>query len=311
MNIFKTLKRGNSREEEYFSAALAILLDEIPELTSYLLAEISGIFDESDEYEIIVEDTFSEGRIDIAIKSLHFEIFIENKISSGLGESQLVRYSNHLESIGKETKLVLLTRDFIDDETIPKYTDKYIFWTDLYTLIDYFRDSITDYVKFEKDEKEYLLRQFLDFLREENMSDEKVSWEYTEGIKSFMNLLNMIQKILNQFERNGQVKKMRKYFANDYAGFTFKRYDEKSNELWIGIIYSDADKLFLEIYGDLREKYDESIFEELNKSPYNPAYIYDFEKNYFLAYSKEKQKEAIYEFIKNSLNNLDELLGQR
>jgi len=37
MNIFKELKRGNSREEEYFSAALAILLDEIPELTSYLI----------------------------------------------------------------------------------------------------------------------------------------------------------------------------------------------------------------------------------------------------------------------------------
>jgi len=55
MNNFKELKRGNNREEEYFSAALTILLDEIPELTTYLLAEILGIFDESDEYEIISE----------------------------------------------------------------------------------------------------------------------------------------------------------------------------------------------------------------------------------------------------------------
>jgi len=43
MNIFKELKRGNSREEEYFSDDLAILLDEIPELTSYLLDEILGV----------------------------------------------------------------------------------------------------------------------------------------------------------------------------------------------------------------------------------------------------------------------------
>lgn len=55
MNIFKELKRGNSREEEYFSAALAILLDEIPELTTYLLDEMLGISDESEEYEIIPE----------------------------------------------------------------------------------------------------------------------------------------------------------------------------------------------------------------------------------------------------------------
>ena len=55
MNIFKELKRGNSREEEYFSAALAILLDEIPELTTYLLDEILGISDESEEYEILPE----------------------------------------------------------------------------------------------------------------------------------------------------------------------------------------------------------------------------------------------------------------
>ena len=78
MNIFKELKRGNSREEEYFSAALAILLDEIPELTSYLLDEMLGILDESDDYEIIPEYPTSGGRIDIAIKSLHFEIFIGN-----------------------------------------------------------------------------------------------------------------------------------------------------------------------------------------------------------------------------------------
>ena len=135
MNIFKELKRGNSREEEYFSAALAIFLDEIPELTSYLLDEILDISDDLEEYEIIPEYPISDGRIDIAIRSIHYEIFIENKISSGLGESQLERYSKHLESIGKETKLVLLTRDFIDDKTIPKYTDKYIFWTDLYTLL--------------------------------------------------------------------------------------------------------------------------------------------------------------------------------
>ena len=299
MNIFKTLKRGNSREEEYFSAALAILLDEIPELTSYLLAEISGIFDESDEYEIIVEDTFSEGRIDIAIKSLHFEIFIENKISSGLGESQLERYSNHLESIDKETKLVLLTRDFIDDETIPKYTDKYIFWTDLYTLIDYFTDSITDYVKFRKYEKDYLLEQFLEFLREENMSDEKVSWEYTEGIKSFMNLLNMIQSSLSQLKTEGIIRDYgTKSIGNTYAGIYINKCDKSSYEFWVGIDYEDVNELMV---------LTQSCFDETGKDMPDDDCIYDFNEIYFLAFSKEEQKEAIYNFIKNSVERLNNL----
>ena len=300
MNLFKELKRGNSREEEYFSAALAILLDEIPKLTSYLLDEMLGILDESDDYEIIVEDTFSEGRIDIAIKSLHFEIFIENKISSGLGESQLERYSNHLESIDKETKLVLLTRDFIDDETIPKYTDKYIFWTDLYTLIDYFTDSITDYVKFEKDEKEYLLRQFLDFLREENMSDEKVSWEYTEGIKSFLNLLNKIQSSLSQLKNEGIIRDYgTKSIGNTYAGIYINKCDKNSYEFWIGIYYEDVNELIVET---------QNCFDETGKDMLDDDCIkYDFNETYFFAFSKEEQKEAIYDFIKNSLKKMNNL----
>ncbi len=306
MNIFKELKRGNSREEEYFSAALAILLDEIPELTTYLLDEILGIFYESEEYEIIPEHPITDGRIDIAIKSIHYEIFIENKISSGLGESQLERYSKYLESIDKETKLVLLTRDFIDDETIQKYTDKYIFWTELYTLIELFTNSILEIY-----EKKYLLEQFLEFLREENMSDEKVSWEYTEGIKSFMNLLNMIQSILKQLKSEGHVKKIRKKSIGEYyAGFAFEKYDEGDNEFWIGTRYEDVNKLFLEIYGDFLDKHGTDKFEELEESSAEfTSYVYNFDTNYFLAFSKKKQNEAIYKFIKESLDDVDEIIS--
>ena len=299
MNIFKELKRGNSREEEYFSAALAILLDEIPELTTYLLDKIIGISDDSEEYEIIPEYPISDGRIDIAIRSINHEIFIENKISSGLGDSQLERYSNHLERIDKETKLVLLTRDFIDDETIPNYTDKYILWTDLYTLIDYFTVSITDDAKSEKDEKEYLLRQFLDFLKEENMSDEKVTWEYTEGVKSFMNLLNMIQSSLSQLKNEGIIRDYgTKSIGNTYAGIYINKCNQNNYEFWVGIIYKDINELNLQT---------EKCFYENGKDRSYDYFTYDFNETYFFAFSKEEQKEAIYNFIKNNLNKLNNL----
>ncbi|MCD4765878.1 MAG: PD-(D/E)XK nuclease family protein [Methanosarcinales archaeon] len=306
MNIFKELKRGNSREEEYFSVALAILLDEIPELTSYLLGEILDISDDSEEYEIILEYQIPDGRIDIAIKSIHYEIYIENKISSDLSDSQLERYSKHLESIDKTTKLILLTRDFIEDKTIQKYTDKYIFWTELYTLIELFTNSIL-----EIDAKKYLLEQFLKFLREENMSDEKVSWEYTEGIKSFMNLLNMIQLILKQLKLEGHIKKIRKKSIGEYyAGFAFEKYNEGDHEFWIGTYYEDVNKLFIEIYEDFLEKHGTNKFKELEESPSETtSHIYDFDRNYFLAYSKKKQNEAIYNFIKESLDDVDEIIS--
>jgi len=299
MNIFKTLKRGNSREEEYFSAALAILLDKIPELTTYLLDEILGISDDLEEYEIIPEYPVLDGRVDIAIKSIHFEIFIENKISSGLYESQLERYSKHLESIDKETKLILLTRDFIDDETIPKYTDKYIFWTELYTLIEQFTNSISACVEFEIDSKKYLLKQFLNFLREENMSDEKVSWEYIEGIKSFMNLLNMIQSSLDQLKREKTINNYgNKSIGKDYAGFYINKCNQNSYEFWVGIFYADAHELLVQI---------ENCFDETDKNIPEEDYTYDFNKTYFLAFSKEEQKEAIHNFIENSLDELNNL----
>ena len=294
MNIFKELKRGNSREEEYFSAALAILLDEIPELTTYLLDEILGISDESEEYEIIPEYPISDGRIDIAIRSIHYEIFVENKISSGLSELQLERYSKHLESIDKETKLVLLTRDFIDDETIPKYTDKYIFWTELYTSIEKFTNSII-----EIDEKKYLLKQFLKFLREENMSDEKVSWEYTAGIKSFMNLLNMIRSSLDKLKTEGKIRDFgTKSIGNSYAGILINKCDKSRYEFWVGFNYSDVNELMV-----LTDK----CFNKNGKEMPEESHTYDFRETYFLAFSKEEQKEAIYNFIKNSLDELNNL----
>ena len=51
------------------------------------------------------------------------------------------------------------------------------------------------------------------------MSDEKVSWEYTEGIKSFLNLLNKIQSSLSQLKNEGIIRDYgTKSIGNTYAG---------------------------------------------------------------------------------------------
>ena len=78
-------------------------------------------------YEILPEYSLPDGQIDIAIKSIDYEIYIENKISSDLSDSQLERYSKHLESINKATKLILITRDFIEDKRLSEKTNFRIF----------------------------------------------------------------------------------------------------------------------------------------------------------------------------------------
>ncbi len=300
MNIFKTLKRGNQREEEFFSASLAILLDEIPEFTSFLIEKLLNNKIDVKNLEIKLEESFSDGRIDIAIKSLNLDVYIENKISAGLGDFQLERYSNYLKTRPNETRLILLTRYYIDDESI-NYTDKHVFWSELYSLIESFKKSKLDYRKVEDDTKIYLLNQFLDFLKDENMSDEKVSWEYSEGVKSFLNLLNMIQSVLDQLEKEKVINNYGKInIGIDWAGIYINQQD-----FWVGVNYSDLHELCLSIQDSFIKKYDDNKFENLKRHTSDTPYGYDFNKTYFLAFSKEEQKIAIYDFIKACINDIN------
>ena len=229
---------------------------------------------------------------------------------SGLGESQLERYSKHLESIDKATKLILLTRNFIKDENIQKYADKYIFWTELYTLIELFTNSISDYVESETDAKKYLLEQFLEFLREENMSGEKVSWEYSKGAVSLINLLKTIQTTLDRLIRENKIiRRGTLGFGFEYTGYYFRKYNQNEDEFWIGIFFNDTNKLFLELIDGFCKTFEDTKFEKFDLSPDNhPTYKYNFDTKHFLAFSRVEQDIAIYNFINDSLDDINKLI---
>jgi hypothetical protein len=309
MNIFRILKKGNIRNEEYFSSSLAFILNEIPELTHYIFHEVFELEQHFGEFEVILEEAFEEGRLDIAIKSLELEVYIENKISAPLGEKQLERYSNILRKKPIKTKLILLSKDYLEDDSIEKYADKYIFWSKLYELIEIYLIKYSNNIKEKKEEKVYLIKQFIDFIREENMSNEKVSWEYSNGLASFLNLLNMIQTILADIQKEGKFIKnsQKEDIGTKWAGFTI--YDEnKKGEFWVGITYNDKDKLYFEYLEDFVEKCKNS--EKLKTLPIDyyehPAKSYDFNKEHFFAFTKEEQKNAIHKFIKESLEFAEE-----
>ncbi|MDP2768099.1 MAG: PD-(D/E)XK nuclease family protein [Candidatus Methanoperedens sp.] len=254
--------------------------------------------------EIKLEESFSNGRIDIAIKSLNLHVYIENKISADLGDFQLERYSNHVKNRSTETKLILLTRYYIDDESI-KYVDKHVFWSELYSLIELFINSKLDYRKVEDDKKIYLLKQFLDFLKDENMSNEKVSWEYSEGVKSFLNLLNMIQSVLDQLKKEKIIKNYGKInLGIEWAGIYINQQD-----LWVGVYYDEPNELWFDIQDTFITQHGDNKFEKLKRaSDGTPSYVYKFNETHFLAFSKEEQKKAIYKFVKDCITDLNKLI---
>ena len=112
---------------------------------------------------------------------------MENKITADLWKDQLKNYSEYLKSKPEKTKMILLTRDFIEDQSIIECTDEYIFWSELY---EYFEEFLLKNKDLSK-EKIFLLQEFLEFLRGENMSNEKVDREYSKGVASFLNLVKM------------------------------------------------------------------------------------------------------------------------
>jgi len=307
MNIFEVLKRGNVRNEEYFSSSLSVVLNENPELTSFLINKIFGtdVHLEEEDYEVVLEESFEEGRIDIVIKSLSSNIYIENKISADLGENQLERYSNYIRQRQNNAKLILLSRDYIEDPIIKECTDEYLFWSELYQMIEEFLVRYSDKIKKNKNGKVYLITRFLEFLRGKNMSDEKVSWEYYGGLKSFLNLLNMIQSVLKRLQKEDLIKEVsKKNIGIDYAGCYIRKSEGYNSwDFWVGINYSSPEKLYFEFLEKFIVKCkDTESFEKMPKSPDDdPSKILDFDEIYFLAFSKEQQKKAIYDFVKESL----------
>jgi len=222
INLFSTLSRYAFRQEENFLTEslvylLTLILEREKKIGIEILSYLSGEdtqdwFKNTQTISVSTQFTVDEGRPDIVIELGNNKlIFIEVKHDSGLGAEQLERYHAYLESLAdKETQLVLLTRSrhSVQETSLDANLFHHVCWYEISGWLS--EADLHDQVA------QYLVTQFLDFLKEKEMSMEKVTWEYIQGVPAMISLVNMIGTALSEVAPESST---RKSVGASWAGF--------------------------------------------------------------------------------------------
>jgi hypothetical protein len=201
LNLFGRLHKWAARQDENFvTEALAVLLETLlerePAVGARLVTVITGGFitvdpEGTQRLEIRTQVTTTEGRPDLEIRLPDRLAVVEVKVEEALRRGQLEGYREYLRTAEfPSTCLVLLTKyppDLAADQEQPDHT---IRWHELADALerDLIGGSVSDPVCC------YLCEQFLEFLKERNMSLAQVGWQLPEGTRALRNFLVMLQE---------------------------------------------------------------------------------------------------------------------
>lgn len=196
-NLFRDLsKHLSERHEDFLTNSFVYLLNYLLEnertlaigLLNFICGENSEFtFGENEKVVISTQKFTNEGTPDIEIKSYDKCIYVEVKHDSGLGKDQIERYRIALRNeCAAIKKIVLLTKYSIDLDDINQYRapDRHIRWYQIHKYLEGFKPK-NEIAKF-------FVNQFIEFLEGKQMAIQKISWEYSNGIRAFLNLVDMI-----------------------------------------------------------------------------------------------------------------------
>lgn len=126
------------------------------------------------------------------------------------------------------------------------------------------------------------------------MSTEKVSWQYKNGVKSFINLWNMIETALESLQEEGLFNNFTIKITKSHGGFYL------DDDFWTGIQLDDPEKIF---FGYMNFAKNNEIFNDMIRLKDNeiPARVYDFNDNHFYELPRDEQQKGILNFLKECL----------
>ena len=296
-NIFSALAKYSSGESEnYLTEAFVFLLTHLLEgdrktavkILDRLCVKDKGFgFDPEQTIIISTQKTTEEGRPDIEIVAPNTRIYIEVKDYAHLGYRQIERYRKALEAYSEKNKcIVLLTRFAVELEGGAE-PDKHVRWFEVYNWLAE--------AELEDPVSEYLVRAFMDFMEEKQMSIQKVGWEYIKGVPALTNLMNMIQVAIESLSLP---------IHQRTAGWDWKGFYIRDNEHFCGIYFDRPLTLVLDV---TKGKYDSEMLAEprypIEETQHSILFLLDLEATHFFSLNKDEQLALITTFLRASLED--------
>ncbi|HUS45182.1 MAG TPA: hypothetical protein VM219_04025 [Phycisphaerae bacterium] len=238
--------------------------------------------------KITTQAATGEGTPDMTIDSREILAFVEVKVGSGFGETQVERYSRLLRSqaAGRRKRLVLLTVDRPDDVSD---TDlRCLRWHEVADHLLKMRLKVKSPVAL------FLTGEFVTFLKEQIMTIEHVGWQLPDGIAAMRNLIQMLGVALQA----APIPIYRRTAGWDWIGY----YLGNNTGLWAGIRHSSPAVVSLEFASATADR---KAFEALGRGEWNdgkPKFLLDLssEAVHFFARSKESQLDLLTGFLRQA-----------
>jgi len=297
-NIFSALSKYNSAiDENYLTESFVFLINELlrrePSFGTKLLNQICVVNNDfhfaSDENILVSTQEVTEyGTPDIRISSQDKLIYIEVKHDSPLGIQQISRYQKALGSSSAPIKQVVLLTRFAVDVGESEKPYKHIRWFEIYNYLASMKTEIKDPACI------YLIDSFNSFLEAKQMTLQKVTWEYINGIPAMLNLINMIEVAIQ-----GASIDFYKTFPKS-AGWDFKGFNLRNHDFWCGFYFSNPLVLTFEVLD--KKKFNRDKLTEptylLQEGKERLWFRLPLEEIHFFSLDKDQQLDITTNFIK-------------
>lgn len=235
--------------------------------------------------DINTQITIDSGRPDIEIRFGDYIIFIEVKVKSDFGSTQLDRYNKYLKNINhKKTSLITITKDPFKNGSNSIKPTNLVRWHEIHSW----------FIELHTKNKivSYNINQFVEFMVHRGLSMDYVKWEMTEGLKSFKNLMDMIGESLSSLQFR---------FKTAVAWEWYGYYIDES-KYWIGTVFDKPHIILFhtESFGNAdNTNVDVGV---IANSRWENRLDLSSEDTHFFACSKESQISLIDDFVKKSIN---------
>lgn len=295
LNLYSSLYRWAHRQSENFCTdALVFLINHLlKEEPSHGVRLIKWLCFKQEKavdldlktLQVTTQRREIEGTPDIRVQTRTFLCLIEVKKGSDLHTGQLRQYRLLLErSNHQHVRLVLLT---VYEPTIEsEQPDLHLYWSDVAGWIRANPPKQAASV--------FLFQQFEQFLRDQVMSFEQISWQFTEGTKSFLTFSNMLDKAIKdaKIPQHSRVQ----------SAWVQRGFFTEGQKFWVGIYLANPETLYFEFSSgipDPAKLAENPQFKEVNGKHALPLEL-NSESAHFFSRTAENQLTYLTEWLGNA-----------